>query len=285
MKKTILYSLTLFALCFIFSANIMDDNGKAGATGAPGENTCNTTNCHNSFALNSGGGTLTASCTMNNWKYEPLTIYDITIKVARTGNHLFGFAAEILTTSNTNAGTIAVSDAVHTTIKTATISGVGRRAITHKLNGGAFQDSATFTFRWTSPDTTTGPITMYFAGNATNANGQPTGDYIYTATQLITPETGLGVKNLVQTNGFNVFPNPVHSDFNVHYVLQKNEVVSIKLYDIKGSKTYELLNAEKAAGEHNDLLSIPAGCKTGTYLLSIVSNTGHASSRIIVDKD
>ena len=49
MKRTLLLTMSLLILTIMLSANLMDDDGKAGFTGSPGEVTCNTTSCHNSF--------------------------------------------------------------------------------------------------------------------------------------------------------------------------------------------------------------------------------------------
>src|SRR4051812_23609582 len=106
MKQKLLIIIGAIILSITLSAGIMDPDGKAGYTGAPLETTCNTTGCHNSFTLNSGDGSITATSTMDNWIYEPFTTYTITVKVAKPSVHLFGFASEILSSANTNAGTI-----------------------------------------------------------------------------------------------------------------------------------------------------------------------------------
>jgi hypothetical protein len=93
---------------------------------------------------------------------------------------------EALTSSGNNAGTLTITDAVSTQIKTVIVSGVSRRNIVHKLNGGLNTDSKVFTFSWTAPATGTGDITFYFAGNAANGNGSETNDYIYTGSQVFT---------------------------------------------------------------------------------------------------
>jgi hypothetical protein len=283
MKRSIILTLTVLAVFISLTAAMMDENGKAGYTGSPGEVTCNTTNCHNSYALNSGGGSVSATCTMVNWKYEPLTTYTIQVKVAKSGVHLFGVGVEILDASNNNAGTITVTDAVHTQIKTRTVSGVARRNLVHKLNGGAGTDSVIFSFNWTSPDTTTGPITMYYAGNATNANGNESGDYIYTGSQAITPSTGNKVAEIVTVDGFSVFPNPVNKNFTIHYSLNKSENVNVKLYDLHGALVSVLLNEDRQSGENNDYVALPAACTTGVYLLSIESPSGRVSKKLIVN--
>jgi hypothetical protein len=283
MKRTITTLLFSFVLFFTLTSELMDDDGRAGSTGSPGETTCNTSNCHNSFVLNSGNGSITATCNMVNWKYEPLTTYTINIKVAKPGVGLFGFGVELLTSTNTNAGLLIVTDAVHTQIKSRTVNGVSRRNIVHKLNGGLSADSMIFTFNWTSPDTTVGPVTMYFAGNAANGTGTTSGDYIYSATQTISPSQGTWLEKPVTADPFTVFPNPAKENINVHYNLHTNDFVEIRLYDMKTSASYLLLNSERPAGTNNEVLSIPSDCKSGLYMLSLVSSRNRVVKKMFIN--
>ena len=65
--KTRTFLITLSVLVFIiFTAEIASDNGRAVSVGSPGEVTCNTTNCHNSFTINTGGGIIELNSNMTN---------------------------------------------------------------------------------------------------------------------------------------------------------------------------------------------------------------------------
>lgn len=283
MKLKLLPIGILILSVITLTAEMMSDNGRAGYTGSPGETTCNTSSCHNSFVLNSGGGSVSATSSMNNWTYDPLTNYTISIKVARTGNHLFGFGVELLNSTNNNAGTLTITDATHTQIKTRTVGGVLRRNIVHTLNGGSFQDSAIFTFRWTSPDTTAGLLTMYFAGNASNADANETGDYIYSGNQVITPASGNSIFNPVSTESFTLSPNPAKTFISLHYNLKSAENVEVKLYDLRGSLVSLLDKSNHPAGENNDIVYIPSECKTGLYLINIASPTANICRKLMIE--
>jgi uncharacterized protein (TIGR03437 family) len=65
----------------------------------------------------------------------------------------------------------------------------GPMFITHTAAGTrpGTPGGATFQFDWTPPATNAGPITLYVAGNAANANASPTGDFIYTSNVQLTP--------------------------------------------------------------------------------------------------
>jgi hypothetical protein len=282
MKHSVIYIISISAILSILTAETMSDNGRAGAVGSPGETTCNTSQCHNSFPANTGGGSVRAESSMNNWTYDPLTTYYMSITVAKSGVGLFGVGAEILTSSNTNAGSIIVTDPAHTTIKSAIVGGVSRKSLVHKLNGGASQDSMVFNFSWTSPDTTAGPLTMYFSGNATNANNAVTGDYIYTATQVILPASPNHVSDIITIDAFSVFPNPAEENITIHYTLQKNENVIALLYNVKGQVTNRLFDELKSAGAHNDKIALPDNFSPGIYYLSLECASGKLSRKILV---
>ena len=284
MKRKLFIPILSVILFVSLAAGTMEDDGKAGYTGSPGETTCNTSMCHNSFALNSGGGSISATSTMNNWTYEPFTTYAITVKVARTGNQLFGVGVELLTATNNNGGTLTISDPIHTHIKTRTVSSVSRRNVVHTLDGGASADSALFTFNWTSPDTSAGTMTLYMAGNATNANNQPTGDYVYAATQLIQPATGVGIDTPAELVPVSVFPNPLSELINLNFYLKQNENVSIQLYDLNGSYSFNLLNTELSSGQNNLSLPVPPSLRSGIYFLDIKIKTLKICRKIVVDK-
>ena len=282
--KRIFTSILFISACIIaLSSAVMSDNGRASYNGAPGEVTCNTTNCHNTFALNSGGGSVVATSNLVNWKYDPMTTYTISIKVARTGNHLFGVGAEILNNANDNGGTLIITDAIHTQIKSRTVSGISRRNVVHQLNGGNFQDSAIFTFNWTSPDTSAGPLTMYFSGNAANGTGSPAGDYVYIASQIILPNTGNGINNITTIDEVRIYPNPANEKFYIHYNTLKSEALKVFLYDIKGSKQIELLSKISDVGENNDEVNLPANISTGVYFIRLEGSSMNMIHKLVVE--
>lgn len=283
MKRIIPISILSSIALILFTSAFMSDNGRAGATGAPGETTCNTTNCHNTYASNSGGGSITATSSMNNWTYDPLATYTFSVKVARTGNHLFGVGVGILTAVNNNGGTLNITDPMHTQIKTRTISGVTRRNVVHTLNGGSSQDSMIFTFSWTAPDTTAGPLTMYFAGDATNANGQPSGDYVYTGNQVISPSSGNAISEVSYTNPLNIYPNPASDFINVQFNLPKSENVEIKLYDLAGRMSWSLTKNELSAGENNIIVKLPENLSKGIYMIRLESSSANIFRKIMIN--
>ncbi len=110
----------------------MSDDGRAGYTGSPGENDC--TSCHGSFPVNTGGGSISLQNTgMPLNEYVAGQTYNLSVTVARSSNNLFGFAFEALTSLDDNAGTLNITDAAATQIKTRVVNAVTRRNVVHQL--------------------------------------------------------------------------------------------------------------------------------------------------------
>lgn len=185
MIKKILLSIIPISALALLSSSQMSDNGKAGRTGAPGENPC-TNSCHNTYALNSGLGSISLQTPgMTNFEYTPGQTYNMSVTVSQSAIGLFGVGIEALKASDSsNAGTLNITDMASTQIKTATVLGKSRRNVVHTLNGGASTGSKVFNFSWTAPAQGTGDLTFYFAGVAANGSGSDSGDYVYNSSQL-----------------------------------------------------------------------------------------------------
>jgi hypothetical protein len=210
MKKPIIAVLSASFLFLLFTSSQFsqdDPDGKAGVSGAPGENTCNDTDCHNSFALNSGAGSITISSSdLTNWVYTPGMTYSITVTVAQSNINLFGLCFEALKPNGDNAGTLVAGN--DTQIKLKTVGGFQRKSITHDNNTGATANSHSFTFNWTAPTTNMGDITFYAAGIAANGDDHESNDQVYSTSQVVTA-TGVGLMEIAdQQSTLAVYPNP-----------------------------------------------------------------------------
>lgn len=266
------------------SFDILDDSGKAGRTGSPGESTC--TGCHTGFALNDGTGSVTISSPdMIGWEYMTGDTYTINVTVARTGSPLFGFDLECLTGSTPaqNAGTLIVSNSAETHIMNATVSTVVRKNMTHKLNAGSGTDTKTFSFRWAAPTTNVGNVTFYCAGNATNGNGAKTGDHIYTTTQVVTPAIGASANDVTTTSpDFNVFPNPANENVFVTYSAPSGGQVDFTLFGLDGKVAAPVYTFCGTGGPATSSLRLPADLPPGIYLLRMQSGEITGTRKIAV---
>lgn len=284
MKKTIVLTSASIMLLFFMSFDIMDNNGRAGATGSPSEGACNQSGCHTGNPLNDPAGSITLSApTLTGFQYNLGQTYTISITVARTGVNLFGFAFEALTSAGANAGNIVITDAVTTTTKSLTIAGNSRKSATHKLNGGATANTHTFTFNWTAPTTNVGNVTFYYAGNAANGNNLTSGDFIYKASQVVTPFP-LGInENVSPTYSLSVFPNPAKDEATISYVLPENAKVTAKLISITGQEVAEFYSEEQFAGKQEQKLDISQSIATGIYVVSLEVNGNRTYKKLIIN--
>lgn len=280
-KKNVLILLVFISTISILTAEIWSDNGKAGYTGSSGESTC--LNCHNSYALNSGGGSVIARSNMINWQYEPGQTYTIEVVVSRSGNHLFGLGFEAIDQTNQNAGTLLVSDAAHTQIKSRTINSVSRRNIVHTLNGGAGIDSAVFSFQWTAPLTNIGDLSFSFCGLASNAANNEAGDYVYRGEQLVSAMQTTGIANDQDSKNMLIVQNPCIDKLKISYTLSKPGTVGMALYAIDGKLIKNLVSIEQQAGTFSQTLEGLDAYPRGIYLLKALLNGKALSEKIVLE--
>jgi len=153
-------------------------------TGAPGEGTC--ASCHGSFPLNSGGGTFIITGLPAT--YLSGQEVDITITLRQSNRELYGFQVTAVNDAGGQAGTLIVTDPTRTRTVAGSVGG-GRVYIEHTFSGTtpSATNQGSWTFRWRAPATSAGRVTFYAAGNAANGNGNPGGDFIYTATAATQP--------------------------------------------------------------------------------------------------
>lgn len=276
MKKSLTIILlsvgfVILLITYGMSYGILSDNGKAGKTNSPGEGNC--TSCHNSFTVNTGGGsTIITSTDLTGWSYTPGVTYTINVTVARSTMSLYGVDFEALLPSGANAGTLAITNPTQTQLKTVTVSGNSRNNVVHQLNGGASSNSHTFSFHWTAPAAGTGNVTFYAAGLACDGNGSASGDYTYTTSQIVT-ENITEIKDN-ENNKFliNIYPNPASEDCIVKYELSENSTVIIDLISSDGKFKKNIINTNKASGQYDQKIVFDSSIAKGAYFVRININ-------------
>jgi hypothetical protein len=259
-----------------------NNNGRAGNTGSPGENACN--QCHNTNALNSGGGSVSISSpNMPNWVYFPGTTYTINVKVKKAGIGKFGFGFEALLPSGANGGLIQTANSNNSKTLSATVLGNSRTNAVHKQPNHFGTDSVTFTFDWVAPAAGTGNITFYAAGNAANSANNSSGDFIYTTNQVITEASTVDINSQNNQNIVTIFPNPT-TDYlvvNLPTNINSDETI-IQFFDLKGS----LKHSQKImpnANQKNISLNVDF-LNNGTYLMRLQNASLSYQQKIIVNK-
>ena len=234
-----------------------------GLTGAPGESNC--TQCHSGSVLpaNATNGMTTIATS-----YQMGETYSFAIgSISNTAN---GFQMTVLDNSGAKAGSF-VSGAANTAIQT---------------NGGKEyinQSSKTqnWIIEWTAPSTDMGPLTVYYAMNATNNNGNNSGDEVYVGTHSLTSDVTNGLTNYQeQDEKVNLFFNANANELNVKYTLNQKSNIMVQVVDLSGKIIEEVKFGQKSFGPHSSKIQLQNIKNEGIYIVSIFINNGIFTRKI-----
>lgn len=154
------------------------DGPPPSRTGAPGELTCFNGYCHNSFQLNSGLGTISLSGSEST-TFIPGQPYKIDLSVSDSGMAAFGFSVSARYLENGEpAGSWQATSGNQVKEEN------GRAYLMHDTVK-VIPHEAAWPLTWLPPDSLTGPVEMYVAAVAANANGNRSGDFVYTFKKII----------------------------------------------------------------------------------------------------
>jgi hypothetical protein len=152
-------------------------------TGAPGEANC--TACHGDFPVNSGTGNVAITGVPAN--YLPSQNHSITVTTTQSDAVIYGFQLTAIDNTGATVGsfTLPVQEPPQMQILHGLVDGVVRSYAEHTINGVIPTQfgSRSWTFTWTAPAQRKGKIGFYAAGNGSNSDGSPGGDYIYTSSK------------------------------------------------------------------------------------------------------
>ncbi len=210
---------SLLCMSYTTASLLSNPNCPTSYTGAPRATTpnlgqvryCNTSGCHQDFALNNAGGSV-AAIGLPNAKYVPGQLYNFSIKInhATANRTIWGFAIKAVNTvDNKNVGTFS------STNPAATLKGLISSSSLELSHANATTTPASNSFSyinlsWTAPALPTpneSNIRFYITGNAGNGDGGEAGDYIYTTTvnaSLSTLPLTLGSFNITEASELEV---------------------------------------------------------------------------------
>ena len=177
-----LFTTTLYAWSF---------GPPAYKTGAPGDKgTCNATDCHNTFPLNSGSAQFTIT---GKKVYTPGKPIVLTIAFANSVGKYHGFEITAVDANGNRAGTFkktSKKDSMTQVIPPNTTDPFKRgldKADMKKYMEQTFKGKKKISWRakWTAPSGATDPITFYAAGVEADGDLNSTNDYVYTVTKAV----------------------------------------------------------------------------------------------------
>lgn len=245
---------------------ILNSSGSpAGKTGAPGEQLC--TQCHVGTSQ-SGAGVNTLTFDSGNTEYTPGNRYQFDISMT-TGTSKNGFQITALDGSDNMAGAWTITDATNT----QSVSGLGRNYVTHTFSGNS---QSSWSMHWDAPATDVGDVTFYVATNATNSNGNVSGDQIYISQLTISSgsSVGISVRDKMQES------LTVHPDGNGSIWVSFNNLepadCSIKVFDMNGRQILVDPIGAVGPGQQEVFLS---GIPSGVYILNVF-----VDNHILIDK-
>ena len=202
-KSYFYYAFSVILMIAFFNEVTSNSSGApSGRTGSPIDvGTCNAAGCHNSFALNSGDGTLSFTHNIPATGYVAGNTYNFNINMTEVGIGRFGFEASVYAPStNMNAGTLTVLNTNETKLNP------GDNYITHTANGISGSDTKDWSFDWVAPNPPVGAIVVHVSGIASNANGNPSGDQVYNMADTIVQEPGVAIEPIRDLFHAKVYP-------------------------------------------------------------------------------
>jgi hypothetical protein len=245
--------LSGFGLLAVAATLLSNSNGpQAAVAGSPLEGGNNCTQCH-SGTVNSGSGALEIGGVE---VYAPGETYTITVNVNDESSSKFGFQAIAVDENNNAVGTITPGTG------SKTITSGGNEYVEHSSPSA----SGAFTFEWTAPESEVGSITFYASGNASNSNGQVSGDNIYTSTLTATPtqvgiEEGLAFEDIAQ----------IENQGNGSIVVSalESNTVKVEVYN---------LNGQLMATSNQNQSTFNLG--QGVFIVNVIANNNSYTQKV-----
>jgi hypothetical protein len=271
MKTRFLSSRAFIALCLVLMAvgpmNVVgrafSSGPPAGYTGAPGEANC--TLCHSSFLVNTGSAGFGVTVPQT---FVPSTAHSVNVAFSGSSNPRHGF--EI--TARDGAG---VASGGWQVVQIGLTKNAFGSTVHHEHTSLGNAQSA-WVMNWLAPASLpNGPVTFYAAGNQSNMDFTPGGDYIYTAAAkmyqatLSTPSTTwpMAVPNpitLVAPNHGNelyfIVPsvNPTPVSFGGPFLLEVTPDFAFLAFVYSTPQFFQNLNANlDAGGQATGTVTIP----------------------------
>ncbi len=210
------------------------DGPPPSRTGAPGELSCYHGYCHNSSQVNTGPGALSLAGKTSS-QFLPGQPFELELAVQDSGMAVFGFSL-----SSRIAGRSDQAGSWPSGPELLVKSEGGREYLMHDTVKVELHEGR-WTFQWQPPDTLSGPVEMYLAAVAGNANGNRQGDRVYTRKFTFYPDSlSAGIQVSRSNLGWFVEGNTLHLRLP-----RPSELADITIHDLRG----HLLWQERSRGE------------------------------------
>lgn len=189
--KNIILNASLLAVVIVIVAASPErsSSGAPGAhTGAPGEQTCATSGCHDDNTINSGQASLSIEVGSSIENYVPGKTYSVKVSISEKNVKRFGFQLLALNKSTlASVGTFQIADAGRTQLVKNTQAFTDREYVTYSFNGtdATSEGMSEWLVNWTAPATDIGPVAFYAAGVSANDDMTDKKDHVYTTSKVL----------------------------------------------------------------------------------------------------
>ncbi len=265
--KTKIYVLGVALLAFVLFVRATQNTTGApnGNTGAPGEANC--TACHGGTLNPDTDGSVVVTVSQEGnavARYVVGQTYDVSVTVSHPQSNKFGFQVTALNSAgNSEVGSVTHAGDVALTEDT----GKNRIYLTHKASSTAGTGNArTWSFQWKPEAGVSGPITFYAAGNASNGDGAPTGDLVYTTSLTLNPGTTQRRREF-STEAFRVLTGVDGTKAEI--TVETPTAGTLTLSDVSG-RTLWSRSVELAVGT----LALSVEAPPGVYVLTLATAHG-----------
>jgi len=252
----------------------------ADYTGSPGDaqdcGSCHTPGYNNGIAI------VSITSNIPSWGYTPGSTYSVTASIARSLGIMFQFEL-----SPQNASTGTYLGTLHNVAGNTSL--VGTKDIAGDPSTLNNPGGQSWTFTWTAPAVSTGPVTFYAAFNDADPNTSI--DTIYTRTYTV-PENPVSVNETDEiANSVSVYPNPTSGEFQMQVGNGQSALgneYKIEIYNVYGDKVYEQDISDKETANGNSpyglsLITVNLSeSPDGIYFVRINTSAGIISKKVLV---
>ena len=95
---------------------------------------------------------------------------------------------------------------------------------------------------------------------------------------------GTPLINEIGSLNLKVIPNPVVSDFQINYSIEKNTDVLIELFSLAGESLFQVIEKNQSSGNHSINLANKISLKNGMYVIKLTTDNHSQSINFIVEK-
>ncbi len=245
----------------------------AGHTGAPGEQTCAKSTCHDTNGEIDKMDLISSDIPAEG--YTPGTTYTIMATIDSMGVDEFGFQITAVDENDDFTGTFA-------TINANTKLVGGDAYVTHTQAGTVASDSKTWAMEWQAPPAGTGNVAFHAAFNATNNNSGKTGDQIIVTVYDISEKIDMpmGVNDPNDNDQFMVYANTAAKQLHVQYDLDTPADVTMRLISLDGKVIQQKAFPQQRSGTQNQNWDF--NTKRGVYILNLLIDDKQLSRKVVL---